>query len=63
MASHKKQFSNLIELVKKLNNDRSWILRQLDSGNWPEFRSDLASLERELGQLLTRATEYIDENS
>ena len=63
MASNKKRSSELIELVEKLNKDRFWILEQLDRGNWPEFRPDLASLERELGQLLTRATEYIDENS
>ena len=62
MASQKKQSSELTELVKKLNNDRSWILQQLDKGSWPEFRPDLAALERELGQLLTRATEYIEEN-
>ena len=61
MASHQKQFSDLTELVEKLNNDRSWLLKQLDEGNWPEFRPDLAALERELGQLLTRATEYIEE--
>ena len=62
MASQKKQFSEVTELVEKLNNDRSWILEQLDKGNWPEFRPDLAALERELGQLLTRASEYIEEN-
>ena len=62
MASQKKQFSELIELVEKLNQDRSWILEQLDKGSWPEFRPDLAALERELGQLLMRATEYIEEN-
>ena len=62
MASQKKQFTELTELVEKLNRDRSWILEQLDKGNWPEFRPDLAALERELGQLLTRAKEYIEEN-
>ena len=62
MASQKKQFSDLIQLVENLNKDRSWILEQLDKGSWPEFRPDLAALERELGQLLTRATEYIEEN-
>ena len=62
MASHKKEFVELTELVDKLNKDRAWILEQLDRGNWPEFRPDLAALERELGQLLTRATEYIEEN-
>ena len=63
MASHQKQFSELTNLVEKLDSDRSWILEQLDKGNWPEFRLDLAALERELGQLLTRASEYIEENS
>ena len=63
MASKKKQFSELTELVKNLNKDRAWILEQLDKGSWPEFRPDLAALERELGQLLTRATEYIEDNS
>ena len=62
MASQKKQISELTELVEKLNKDRSWILEQLDKGCWPEFRPDLAALERELGQLLTRATEYIEDN-
>ena len=63
MSSQKKQFSELTELVEKLNKERSWILPQLDKGSWPEFRPDLAALERELGQLLTRATEYIEENN
>ena len=62
MASHQKEFPELNELVEKLNNDRAWILEQLDKGSWPEFRPDLAALERELGQLLTRATEYIEDN-
>ena len=62
MALREKQSSELIELVEKLNKDRSWILEQLDRGNWPEFRPDLAALERELGQLLMRAREYIEEN-
>ncbi len=62
MASQKKQFFELTELVEKLNKDRTWILEQLDKGSWPEFRPDLAALEGELGQLLTRATEYIEEN-
>ena len=63
MALQKKQSTELIELLEKLNKDRSWILEQLDRGYWSEFRPDLAALERELGQLLTRASEYIEENS
>tara|TARA_Y100001968_G_C19015318_1_gene552538 strand:- start:263 stop:454 length:192 start_codon:yes stop_codon:yes gene_type:complete len=62
MASHTKKIKELTELVEKLNKDRSLILKQLDKGSWTEFRPDLAALERELGQLLTRASEYIEEN-
>ena len=63
MASQKKQLSELTELVENLNKERSWILEKLDQGCRPEFRPDLAALERELGQLLTRASEYIEETS
>ena len=63
MASQKKQLSELTKLVENLNKERSWILEKLDQGCWPEFRPDLAALERELGQLLTRASEYIEETS
>ena len=39
-------------LVAQLQADRLWLLRQIDSGRWSEWRLDLAALERELGQLL-----------
>lgn len=45
------------QLVQELQEDRRWLLRQLDAGHWPELRLDLASLERELGHLLERAQE------
>jgi hypothetical protein len=48
------------QLLETLQEDRLWLLRQLDSGRWPEWRLDLAALERELGQLLDQATERID---
>jgi hypothetical protein len=38
--------------VSQLQADRLWLLRQIDSGRWSEWRLDLAALERELGQLL-----------
>ncbi|MFZ4803562.1 MAG: hypothetical protein ACOYLI_02750 [Synechococcus lacustris] len=44
-------------LIKELEADRHWLLRQLDGGRWPELRLDLAALERELGQLLELAAE------
>ena len=46
-------------LVQELQEDRRWLLRQLDAGHWPELRLDLASLERELGHLLERAQERL----
>jgi hypothetical protein len=50
----------LRQLLESLQDDRLWLLRQLDSGRWPEWRLDLAALERELGQLLDQASERID---
>ena len=44
-------------LIEQLNHDRLWLLRQIDSGRWAEWRLDLAALERELGQLLEQARE------
>jgi len=44
-------------LIEQLNDDRLWLLRQIDSGRWAEWRLDLAALERELGQLLDQARE------
>ncbi|MEB3316659.1 MAG: hypothetical protein VKO39_00735 [Cyanobacteriota bacterium] len=51
---------DLRQLLESLQDDRLWLLRQLDSGRWPEWRLDLAALERELGQLLDQASEWMD---
>jgi hypothetical protein len=45
------------ELLEQLQADRLWLLRQIDSGAWPDWRLDLAALERELGELLDRISE------
>jgi hypothetical protein len=45
------------DLLEQLRQDRLWLLRQLDSGRWPQWRLDLAALERELGHLLDQAAE------
>ena len=45
------------ELIAQLETDRAWLLEQIDRGRWPELRLDLAALERELGQLLLRASD------
>jgi hypothetical protein len=47
----------LDDLLEQLRQDRLWLLRQIDSGRWPQWRLDLAALERELGQLLDQAAE------
>ena len=48
-------------LLQQLDQDRAWLLEQIDRGRWPELRLDLAALERELGQMLTRASEIQDD--
>ena len=45
-------------LIEQLEQDRAWLLEQIDRGRWQEFRLDLAALERELGQLLQRASDH-----
>lgn len=49
------------KLLLQIDADRSWLLQEIDSGRWPDLRLDLAALERELGQLITRASELHDE--
>ena len=44
----------LEEFVSKLDKERSWLLKNIDNGKWPEFRKELASLERELSKLILR---------
>ena len=50
-------------LLELLQADRLWLLRQIDSGAWPEWRLDLAALERELGELLDRLSDNASASS
>ncbi|MGB1621106.1 MAG: hypothetical protein ACPHAS_00400 [Synechococcus sp.] len=52
---------DLQELIRQLDADRAWLLQEIDGGRWSELRFDLAALERELGQLLTRVTDLDEE--
>jgi len=52
--------TDLATLINNLDQDRAWLLEQIDRGRWPELRLDLAALERELGQLLVRAGERLE---
>ena len=61
MDISKNKFLELKELISHLDEDRAWLLKQLDQGSWPEKRLDLASLERELGQVLIRAKEKLED--
>ena len=51
-------FKNIEILLSKLDSDRSWILKNIDKGKWPELRIELATLEREISKLILRVKEY-----
>ena len=53
--------TDISALISQLDEDRAWILQKIDQGNWQELRLDLAALERELGQLLMRAKEKLED--
>jgi len=44
--------SNIGDLILKLDQDRAWLLENLDKGRWPEIRSELAALERKISKLI-----------
>ena len=49
--------SNQEDLILKLDQDRAWLLENLDKGNWSEIRSELADLERKISKLIIRVQE------
>ena len=63
MSLTKAKINHLNDLISQLEIERAWLLEKIDRGNWSEIRLDLADLERELGQLLTRAAEKVDEKN
>ena len=54
--------ADLKDLLLQLDTDRAWLLQQIDSGRWPDLRLDLAALERELGQMIARAGDLMEES-
>jgi len=40
--------ANQGDLIFKLDQDRAWLLENLDKGKWSEIRSELAELERKI---------------
>jgi len=53
----------LEDLLQQLDTDRAWLLQQIDSGRWVDLRLDLAALERELGQMIVRAGELLEDSA
>ena len=48
---------NQSDLILKLDQDRAWLLENLDKGKWPEIRSELADLERKISKLIISVQE------
>ena len=44
--------SNQEDLILRLDQDREWLLKNLDKGKWPELRSELAELERKMSKMI-----------
>ena len=45
------------DLILKLDQERAWLLENLDKGKWPEIRSELAALERKISKLIISVQE------
>jgi multidrug resistance efflux pump len=45
------------DLIFKLDQDRAWLLENLDQGKWPEIRRELAALERKISKLIISVQE------
>ena len=48
---------NQEDLIFKLDQDRAWLLENLDKGKWSLIRSELADLERKISKLIIRLQE------
>ena len=49
--------ANQGDLIFKLDQDRAWLLENLDKGKWPEMRSELAALERKISKFIISVQE------
>ena len=49
--------ANPEDLILKLDQERAWLLENLDKGKWSEIRSELADLERKISKLIIRVQE------
>ena len=48
---------NQEDLIFKLDQERAWLLENLDKGKWREIRSELAALERKISKLIISVQE------
>ncbi len=48
---------NPSDLILKLDQERAWLLENLDKGQWPEIRCELADLERKISKLIISVQE------
>ena len=48
---------NQEDLILKLDQERAWLLENLDKGKWTEIRSELAALERKISKLIISVQE------
>ena len=49
--------ANQGNLILKLDQERAWLLENLDKGKWPEIRIELAALERKISKLIISVQE------
>ena len=55
---------NQEDLILKLDQDRAWLLENIDKGKWSEIRGELAELERKISKLIISVQESkVDINS
>ena len=59
---HDQNSINKDKIIEQLDQDREWLLKNIDSGKWPNLRTELASLEREISKLILRVKEYNSES-
>tara|TARA_Y100001968_G_scaffold229831_1_gene212639 strand:- start:152 stop:334 length:183 start_codon:yes stop_codon:yes gene_type:complete len=53
--------TKLDDLILKLDQDRAWLLENLDKGKWSEIRSELAALERKISKFIISVQENNDD--
>ena len=49
--------ANQEDLILRLDQNREWLLENLDKGKWPEIRSELAALERKISKFIISVQE------